>query len=148
MSEYRDLVSTSYLSVTRDLVKHIETSFLELGARLYMIQKQELFKGNFDSFMEFVDAIGLKRSFASTLTAIHRAYVVEREILPVELAEAGYAKLYDAIPLLESQDTKMVMAKVLSLSRSELQQEVREEKHGECEHKETIMICASCHKRI
>ncbi len=141
-------MSATYLRETIDLVKQIETRFLELGARLYRIQEDQMWQGEYDSYGEYLDATGLKRPFASVLTTIHRVYVVERGVRPVELAEAGYAKLYDAIPLLENNDTAAVVAKAQLLSRGEIKEEVREEKYGDCQHRETITICAHCHKRV
>lgn len=140
--------NANYLRETIDLVKQIETRFLELGARLYKVHQEKLWSGEYDSFMEFVDAAGLARPFATQLWTIHRIYVVENKVAPAQLIKAGYAKLWDAIPLLESSNAKTVVTKAVSLTKSELREEVREEKHGECKHEEIIKICATCHKRI
>lgn len=140
--------NANYLRETIDLVKQIETRFLELGARLYKVQQEKLWDGEYDSFMEFIDAAGLKRPFATILTTIHKVYVVEGRVSAPKLAAAGYSKLYDAIPLLEGADTKTVVAKATLLTLSELRDEVRDENHAECKHENIIQICADCKKRI
>lgn len=142
------MTSANYLRETIDLVKQIETRFLELGSRLYKIQKDGLWEGEYDSFMEFVDATGVTRTAASKLTTIHKTYIVEHGVSVRKLAEVGYSKLYDAIPLLGKGNVESVVMKAKLLSQSELHEEVREERHGECKHLEQITICAGCHKRI
>lgn len=138
----------NFLRDTVDLVRQIETRFLELGARLFLIQEKEIWKDGYESFGEFVDAAGLRRPFASQLTTIHKVYVVQGRVRSTELAKVGYQKLYDAIPLIEKEGVQKAVTMARTLSLGELREEVREEKHGECLHKEIIKICATCHKRV
>jgi len=138
----------NYLRETVDLVKQIDTRALELGARLYRIKEERMWEDEHDSFMEFVDTTGLKRSFVSMLTTVHRVYVVDHGVQVPELAQAGYSKLYDAMPLLDDEDAKTVVNKAKMLSLSEIREEVRDEKHPECSHEETVRICSACHKRV
>lgn len=140
--------NANYLRETTDLVKQIETRFLELGSRLFRIQREELWRGEYELFMEYIDASGLSRPFASKLTTIYRIYVVDNRVALKQLAEAGYSKLWSAIPLLVSQDAETVVAKARLLTSAEIAEEVREEKHGECKHEEQIKICSGCKKRI
>jgi len=140
--------TTNFLRDTVDLVRQIETRFLELGARLFQIRENEMWKEQYESFQEFLDAAKISKGNASMLAAIHKAYVIEYGISHEKLAKAGYSNLYAAIPLLGNTDVNTVVAKAQMLTRDELKEEVREEKHGECAHEETINICSSCHRRI
>lgn len=138
----------NFLRDTIDLVRQIETRFLELGARLYQIREHKLWEETYDSFQEFLDSAKISKGNASMLAAIHKAYVIDGGVSHEKLAQVGYSNLYAAIPLLESEDVETVVNKAKLLTRDEIKQEVREEKHGECEHKETVVICSTCHARI
>lgn len=139
---------TTYLRETIDLVKQIETRYLELGARLYAIKVKELWKATYDSYQEFLDAAKINPGHASILTQIHKAYVVDGKIQFKELAGIGYSNLYEAIPLIESRGLDKAVTIATTLTRSEIKDEVREEKHGECTEHEPISICVKCKKRI
>lgn len=140
--------SANFLRDTIDVVRQIETRFLELGARLFRIQREELWEDSYDSYKDFLIAAKINPSIAAMLTAVHETYIVKGGVLPVKLAQAGYSNLYAAIPLIERDGVKETVERARLLSRSELLEEVREEKHGECKHLETITICSSCHQRV
>lgn len=125
---------TEYLRETIDLVKSIETRFLELGARLYKIKEEKLYVGTYDNFQEFLSTANITFGHASKLMAVHRHYVVENQIEPQKLAQVGASNLYEAIPFIESDGVKMAVAKAQTLSRSEILEEKRQNKHGEHIH--------------
>lgn len=138
----------NYLRDTIDLVKSIETRFFELAARLYTIKTKELWANSYDSFQEFLDTAKVSPSMASMLTQVHHHYVVEGKIAPDKLVGIGYSNLYTSIPLIEAKGVGRVVEMAKTLTRDEIKQEVREEKHGACKHEETITICATCHAKV
>lgn len=119
-----------YVRETIDLVKQIETRFLELGARLYKIREEKLYLGMYDSFQEFLDAAHIKAGNASILAKIHKVYVIEGGRTNEELSSMGYSNLYEAIPLIERDGIDKTLIKVDTLTRSEIIDEVKEQKHG------------------
>jgi hypothetical protein len=123
-----------YVRETIDLVKQIETRFLELGARLYKIREEKLYIDTYSSFQEFLDAAHIKAGNASMLAKIHRVYVVEGGRTNQELAGIGYSNLYEAIPLIERDGFDATVIKAETLTRSEIIDEVKEQKHGVHEH--------------
>ncbi len=125
---------TEYLRETIDLIKSIETRFLELAARLYRIRDKELWKDSYDTYTEFLEAAHVKPAHASILYSIHQHYVVEGKKTTKELAGIGYSNLYEAIPLIEKQGVDKAVAKADTLTRSEIKDEVREQRHGEHVH--------------
>lgn len=124
----------NYVRETIDLVKQIETRFLELGARLYKIREERLYEGTYDSFQEFLDAAHIKAGNASILCKIHKVYVVEGGRTNQELAGIGYSTLYEAIPLIERDGLDNTVIKASTLTRSEIVDEVKEQKFGVHEH--------------
>lgn len=138
--------ATKFLRDTIDLIKQIETRFLELGARLYNIREKGMWKDSYESYEEFLDTAHVSYGNASMLASIHKAYVVEGKKQMSSLAGIGYSNLYEAIPLIEAQGVDAAIVKASTLTRAEIKQEVREEKHGECAHENVIKICSSCHK--
>lgn len=140
--------STNYLRETIDLTRQIETRFLELAARLYQIKVNEMWNTTYDSYQEFLDAAKISKGNASMLTSIHKAYVVDGGRHHEELSKAGYSNLYEAIPLIEEVGVESAVAKARLLTRQEIKDEVREEKHGECVEHTPITICSTCHKRV
>lgn len=137
-----------FLRDTIDLIRQIETRFLELGARLFQIRENRLWENTYDSYQEFLDSAKISKGNASMLAAIHKAYVIDGGVTHEKLAQVGYSNLYAAIPLIESDGIEKAVEKARLLTRDEIKQEVREELHGECEHPEVIQICTTCHKRM
>lgn len=142
---------TEYVRETIDLVKQIETRFLELGARLYRIREEKLYLDTYETFQEFLDAAHINPGHASILAKIHKFYVVDGGRDQVQLAGIGYSNLYEAIPLIEKDGIEKTVIKAQTLTRSEIKDEVREEKHGVhvCEvGEERWGICQHCNKFI
>ena len=127
-------VAASYVRETIHLVKSIETRFLELGARLYKIRTDELWLDSHDSYFQFIDDLHIKQSFASMLVKIHQYYVVDGGLEHGNLFRIGYSNLYQAIPLIERDGIKVALAKAETLTRSEIVEEVKEQKYGVHEH--------------
>lgn len=138
----------NFLRDTVDLVKSIETRFLELGSRLYKIKTDELWKGQYDSFQEFLDTARINPGHASILVSIHKAYVVEGGVQFNALKGVGYSNLYEAIPLIERDGIDKAVHIATTLTRAEIKQEVRDEEHPDCRHNEQFTICAKCKKRV
>lgn len=140
--------SANYLRDTIDLTRQIETRFLELAARLYQIKTAELWESTYSSYQEFLDTAKISKSNASMLTSIHKAYVVDGGVGIEELSKAGYSNLYEAIPLIASEGVEGTVLKARLLTRSEIKDEVREDKYGECTEHTPITICSTCHHRL
>lgn len=140
-----------YLRDTIDLIKQIETRFLELGERLYTIKTKELWKARHDSYQEYLDVAKVSHSQASVLAKIHQYYVVEGKMSPKRLAQVGYSNLYEAIPLIESEGVEVALEKASTLTRDEIKDEVRDERHGAHAHqvgKERWGSCEKCGKFV
>ncbi len=141
----------NFLRETIDLVKQIETRFLELGARLFNIRDKQLWSETYDSYEDFLDTAHISHSNASILASIHRHYVVEGKIPQTKLAGIGYSNLYEAIPLIEKEGIKSAMAKAETLTRAEIKDEVRDKKHGVHHHvlgNERWAACEKCGKFV
>ena len=138
----------TFLRETIDLVRQIETRFLELGARLFQIQTKELWKDSYETYNDFLETAKISPGNASMLAAVHKTYHLEGGVSHAKLSKTGYSNLYAAIPLIEKDGVEKAVEKAQLLTRGELKEEVRERKHGVCKHEEVIKICAHCHKRV
>ena len=127
-------MNEEYLRQTKELVTSIQTRFLELGARLYKIHKEKLWEGSYDSYPEFLESARISESQASIFAKVYEYYVLGGGIKEERLAQAGYSNLYQAIPLIEKEGVASAVVKALTLTRSEINDEVREAKHGIHEH--------------
>lgn len=142
---------TEYLRETIDLVKQIETRFLELAARLYRIKDKALWSNSYDTYTEFLEAAHINPGHASILTKIHQHYVVDGKKTQKQLAGIGYSNLYESIPLIEREGVDTALAKAGTLTRAEIKDEVREQTHGEHEHivgTERWGVCSTCGKFV
>jgi hypothetical protein len=142
---------TEYVRETIELVKSIETRFLELGARLYKIKDKELWQGTYDSYYEFLDAAHINPSMASMLVKVHDYYIIKGGQKPAQLRSIGYSNLYQAIPLIERDGVETTLIKAQTLTRSEIVDEVREDKCGKHDcvvGTERFGICKTCKKFI
>jgi len=138
----------NFLRDTIDLVSQIETRHLELASRLYKIQDERLWEGEFDTFQDFLQLAKISTAKASMLTNVHKHFAIDGNIPQDKLAGIPYSSLYEAIPLLETRKHSDVVEVARMLTRDEIKAETRELKHGECEHPEKITICGKCKKRI
>lgn len=129
-----EIVSNEFVRETIDLVKSIETRFLELGARLYKIRTERLWEGTYDSFNSFLEVIHLTAGNASILASVHEHYVLNGGIKQEQLAGIPYSNLYEAIPLIEKEGVTSAAVKAETLTRSEIKEEVRDQKLGVHEH--------------
>lgn len=127
-------MNEEYLRSTRDLVTAIQTRFLELGARLYKIHEEKLWEGSFDSYTDFLESARISESQASIFANIHKHYVLEGGIEEQRLAQIGYSNLHASLPLIEKEGIESAVVKAQTLTRSEINDEVRESKHGIHEH--------------
>lgn len=125
---------TNFVRETIDLIRSIETRFLELGSRLYKIREERLWEGTYDSYPEFLEAAHITQGHASMLASIHKHYIVDGGMETKQLAGVPYSNLYEAIPLIEKEGIGSAAAKAETLTRAEIKDEVREVKHGVHEH--------------
>lgn len=142
---------TDYVRETIDLVRQIETRFLELGARLYRIREEKLYLGTYDSFQEFLDTAHISGGHASILCKIHKHYVIDGQQDQKQLAGIGYSNLYEAIPLIEKDGIDKTVVKAQTLTRDEIREEVREEKYGVHSHEVDEArwgMCVKCGKFV
>lgn len=122
--------NTEFIRQTVELVKSIETRFLELGARLYKIREEKLYIGSYDNFNDFLQEIKLTPGNASILASVHKNYVLEGGIAIESLAGVSYSNLYESIPLIEKEGVQMAATKAATLTRAEIKDEVRDQKLG------------------
>lgn len=128
------LQPNEFVRETVELVKSIETRFLELGARLYKIREERLWEGSYYSFNEFLCELKLTPGNASILASVHKNYILDGGVKIEQLAGVSYSNLYEAIPLIEKEGIESATAKAITLTRSEIKDEVREQKLGVHEH--------------
>jgi hypothetical protein len=129
-----EIVAVSFVKETLALVRSIETRFLELGARLYKIREERLWEGSYDSFNDFLADAHLTAGNASILASIHKSYIVDGGMEQEQLAGVPYSNLYEAIPLIQKEGITVAAVKAQTLTRSEIKDEVREQKLGVHEH--------------
>lgn len=137
------------LVLLRNLLKQAEMSFLEIGSILYEVRESASWRQGFESYEAFLNEARISKSVASVLVKVYKHFVLDGGKSNEQLAVLGYSNLYSAIPLLEAgEDIDTVLAKVKLLTRDELKQEIRDEKHSDCPHLERITICSVCKVRI
>lgn len=129
-----EIKPNEFVRETIELVQSIETRFLELGARLYKIREERLWEGSYHSFNEFLCDLRLTPGNASILASVHKNYVLDGGIEPQKLAGVSYSNLYEAIPLIEKEGVEAAASKAITLTRSEIKEEVQEKKLGVHEH--------------
>lgn len=142
---------SEYLRECVDLVRQIETRFLELGARLFNIREKKLWQGTYDSYAEFLEAARISESQASIFANIHKHYVLEGGVPEERLALIGYSNLHTAMPLIEKEGIESAVVKAQTLTRSEIKDEVREMVHGEHVHtlgEALYSFCTLCNKLV
>lgn len=133
-----------------ELKNKVEVGFLELGALLNAIKERRLYEQeSFESWGEFLMEMRLSQGTASKLITIYNTFVVQYEISPRKIAEAGgYTVVYDLVPLATSKEkAEEWIDKAKSMTRSHIRQEAQSAK-GEvedepCDH-EPCNMCRKC----
>jgi len=125
-----EIKPNEFVRETVELVKSIETRFLELGARLYKIREEKLWVGAYYSFNEFLCDLKLTPGNASILASVHKHYVLDGGIAIESLAGVSYSNLYEAIPLIVKEGATSAAVKAETLTRAEIKEEVQEKKLG------------------
>lgn len=117
-------------------------------AMLYEIKEKELWKGKFDHFTDYIEEeCKMDKGQASKLLLSYEHFVVNGPVEPAQLEKVNPERLYLAMKLKGSKVQQFKQA--LLLPKSDLKQQAVYEQTGEeCAHKETITICAHCHKRV
>lgn len=128
-----ELNPRDYIENTLNLVKALETHFIELGERLYNIHSERLWEGFFDSYGAFLESANIKKGTASMLESVHQKYILEGGKTTEDLAGVPYSRLYTAIPLIEKKGTDGALSCAITLTRDEVLETVRMVKHGEHE---------------
>lgn len=128
------LTTQDFCRDTIELVKSIETRFLELGARLYKISEEKLWEGGYDSFNDFLQNANVNKGTASKLVNIYRSYVIDGGVTVEQLAGVPYTNLYQAIPLIGKEGAEHAAALAETLTKEEIKEELREQKFGVHQH--------------
>ncbi len=137
---------------TLELKSVIESSFLTLGERLRKIRGEELWRGQWTSFNEYVKEMKMSEATATKLINIYDKFIVKFGFEPQRVIDAGgWGVVAEVLPMVKSQaDAIKWLDKCIYLSREDLRIEVRLAKTGippeECPHADTYImkICRLC----
>lgn len=107
---------------------------LILGAKyLHEIKEKKLWQDNFSTFGDFVESeCQISEGQASKLVKVFDYYSIQGGLAENRLEGVDMEKLYLATNLEGSPEQQLETAKVLK--RKEIQEQVREDKHGVCDH--------------
>jgi len=138
---------------TVSLKKEIEGYFLVLAKNLKQIRDEELWRAEgYDSFADFLMEIDVAESTASRMISVYQTFVLSFAVKVEKLKQVGWSKLY----LLSRKDFKnktdaedWIDSAVLK-TRQDVEEDLREEKVGECLHKDyyDLRVCKSCGKKM
>ena len=137
-----------FLRETASLYKDISNRYFELAARLSHIRGQHLWKNGYESFSDYLDDTKISQATASKLIQVYESYILPGHFTPMQLDGTPYSSLYEAIPLLKQHNPQEVVEMAKRLTRDEIKSEVKDDKHPDCEHVQTIVICVKCHRRV
>lgn len=138
--------TTSILKQATECFNNVRKNIYEGAELLYKIKRDELWKGVYTSFSEYLEEeVKVSDSTASKLCAIYSRYIAEGGLPLKQLQGVDHERAYMALRL-EGSPAKQ-LASASSLSRSELRKEIRDP-HDDCEHKNCGTICFDCHQRV
>lgn len=135
------------LEKTEQLFHSARKSFIEAVAHLYKVQQTDAYKDKYETWGEFVEALGLSQSSASKMLSVYTHFVLEGGLSHAKASEVELEKLYLAKSLEGTPEEQFAKAELLSRQEIKAQKVLEKEGH-ECEHLETVEICKNCHQRI
>lgn len=114
---------------------------------LWEISEKELWKGQFQSFGEYLEReCQISSSFAAKLVRVYGHYVLDNRASERQIEAIDAEKLYLASRLQLPFDQQLIRAS--SWSRQELRAELASGGNSECTHPSKIEICTKCHARV
>jgi len=112
------------------LRQDLQRSFLELGKELYELREAEQWKElghpTFNSYVADPE-VDLGRMTAFRLMSTYSRYMLELQVTPVLLLQAGYSKLYMLHSYMKPTNVEEWVDRAGTLSRSDLSKAIREE---------------------
>ena len=140
-----------YLAEARELKKNLETGFLILAEHLYKIRESEMWRGEYDSYEEFISDLDISRFTDCKLRAVYRRFVVEYKLPLEQIQTIAWTSLYTLST--KVQDKKVALSlleKAETLRGREWLDEVRIASVGEhicVESREIkLAVCDICGK--
>ncbi len=141
--------------------KHsLEIAWIEFAKSLKEIRDGALYKGRWESFEDFLTDPGMAmdKGTASKMITIHEKFIVDFEIEPMKVANAGgWSKVAELLPVIENKkDAEEWLESATSLSKADLRKEVQEKRTGKkgVDHKCTntyeivMQCCRDCGSKI
>lgn len=133
-------LSTNLLDKTEQLFHSVRVNMLEAAVALYEVQKTEAWKERFETYQDFIHAIGISQGQASKYVSVIDHYLTNGGLSHAKLAEIEMEKLYLARGLEGTPEEQVT--KALVLSRSEIRaQKVYEETGAEHTHNYRCTVC-------
>lgn len=131
------MIIKNILEETKQLFDSLSEGFLTIGKNLYEIFTKEIWKGEYDSYEEYLDYVGLSMANASKIRQVYEHYVLKLGYTDTEkLAKIPYTSLYSSIAIATSKswvNEKVELAEKKLLRGKDLEDEKRVALKGECE---------------
>lgn len=144
-------ISINYCNETIGYKQQLEGLFLMLGQRLARIREEELYKGSWDSFADYVQELDISESVASRLITTYKKITEEWNIDKEKVIRiGGWNNAYEISKIAQTKEqAEEMLAEVSVLSPSDRRIYLRNVKTGinqdECSHDfYSIKVCKKC----
>ncbi len=150
-----ELQNFDYCQETLLLKSTIESSFLDLAARLMKIRNERLYEPQWTSFAEYCMEMKMKESVASRLINILERFVIGFGATYEDIVKiGGWSMAAELLPVIKTEeDLKHWFGKAELLSRDDIRRDKKEALTGilqtECQHPNAykLVICPDCGER-
>ena len=143
-----------------ELKQETEKNFLKLGAMLKEIKQRELWKGRWEDFDHYTrEGVRMTEKTAHSLIMIYERFILEYNIPPARIAEAGgWTYIQTILPVVKdaATATEWLETAISAESREDLRKLVDQAKPGavdaiNCKHTNTrkvvLCICEDCKEK-
>lgn len=143
-------IALEYCTDTLTLKDKIEESFLLLGQRLKKIRDEELYKGQYETFPNFLEELKVSESVASRLISVYQRFMVEYGLSQEKVLRVGWSDAYQIMKATDNkEEAEEWVEKGQVLSSGDLRKELTEKRTGKdmrtCEHEfYTLRVCRKC----
>lgn len=140
------LTPTGYLKKAAECFTALRKNLYEGAQLLYHIKTEELWRGKYESFAEYLEQeVRVSESAISKLLSVYKHYCIEGGVSLRKLEVVDMEKAYLALRLPAPVDKQLASAQ--TLSRGELRREIQDP-NDECTHQNCGTVCFDCHKRV
>lgn len=141
------VVPQEYVNETLKLKHQIEGAFIYLGERLYTIRHEEMWRGMYNTYAEFLADMDITEGHASKLRQVYERFILKLDMKVEDISPYGLRRLYEILPrCTDKRTTLATLDDIKGLTASDVHKKMKSEgaEEHKCDGKIKLQMCSVC----